>query len=108
MATQAKEEQAAKRNDTSKLTTGPHNQITEKGGTVNADGTPRSDSRIAVDARKSLRITALCHFMFLENEGIAGSITLTVIQVSSMTVGRLLLYFLFLFSLFTLAYPTVS
>jgi uncharacterized membrane protein len=46
--------------------------------------------------------------MFLENEGIAGSITLTVIQVSSMTVGRLLLYFLFLFSLCTLAYPTVS
>lgn len=63
-----------------------------KGGPVNADGTPRSDSRIAVDARKSLRITALCHFLFLENEGIAGSITLTVIQVSTMAQYHLLYY----------------
>lgn len=80
LATQAKEEQAAKRNDSSKLTSGPRNRI-GKGGPVNADGTPRNDSRIAVDARKSLRIETLCHFLFLENEGIAGSIALTVIQV---------------------------
>ena len=83
LATQAQEEQAAtKRNDSSKLTSGPHNRI-GKGGPVNADGTPCNDNRIAVDARKSLRITALCHFLFLENEGIAGSITLTIIQVST-------------------------
>lgn len=87
LATQAKEEQATKRNDSSKLTTGPRNRI-GKGGPVNADGTPRSDNRIAVDARKSLRITALCHFLFLENEGIAGSITLTVIQVSNYAVAE--------------------
>jgi len=81
LATQAKEEQAAKRNDSSKLNTGPRNRIGD-GGRKNADGTSRDENRIAVDARKSLRISALCHFLFLENEGLAGSITQTVIQVS--------------------------
>lgn len=81
LATQAKEEQAAKRNDATRLTAGPRNLI-GKGGRINADGTPRDENRIAVDARKSLRISALCHFLFLEDEGLAGSITLSVIQVS--------------------------
>jgi hypothetical protein len=80
LATQAKEEQAARRNDSSKLTSGPHNRI-EKAGPKNADGTLRDANRIAVDARKSLRIDALCHFLFLEDEKVAGSVVLSVIQV---------------------------
>ena len=81
LATQAKEEQAAKRNDSSKLTIGPHNRI-GGGGPKNADGTTRDENRIAVDARKSLRINALCHFLLLEEETLAGNITMSVIQVS--------------------------
>lgn len=80
LATQAKEEQASKRNDSSKMTSGPHNRI-GKDGPKNADGTPRDENHIAVDARKSLRINALCHFLLLENEALAGNIALSVIQV---------------------------
>lgn len=86
LATQAKEEQAARRNDSSKLMSGPSNQP-EIGGRKNADGTPRDEKRIAVDARKSLRISALCHFLFLEDESLAGSITLSIIQVCGAVIS---------------------
>lgn len=57
---------------------GPPNRITE--GKVNADGTPRSQNQEALDARRLARISAMCHFLFLEHEQIAGYMTLTVIQ----------------------------
>jgi hypothetical protein len=80
LATQSKEEQAVKKNDPSKLSSGPKSRINH-GGVVNADGTPRLENQTAVDARKSLRISGICHFMLLEDERVAGHLTLSVIQV---------------------------
>ena len=54
--------------------------IVADGGKVNADGTPRKGNQTAIDARKVKRIHALNHFMLLENETIAGFLTLTVIE----------------------------
>eukprot|EP00536_Pseudo-nitzschia_multiseries_P001400 jgi/Psemu1/250511/estExt_Genewise1Plus.C_180109 len=54
--------------------------IVADGGTVNADGTPRKVNQTALDARKMQRIHALNHFLLLENETIAGYLTLSVIQ----------------------------
>jgi len=81
LANQAKEEQASKKNDPSKLSTGPRNRLVD-GGQVNADGTPKRENQSAIDARKKLRISGLCHFLFLEDERTAGYLTLSVIQVS--------------------------
>lgn len=47
---------------------------------VNADGTPKNENQASIDARKLKRIMALNHFLFLENETVAGFLTLTVIQ----------------------------
>jgi len=47
---------------------------------VNADGTPKSKNHDAIEARKLARISAMCHFLFLEHEQLAGYLTLTVIQ----------------------------
>ena len=81
LANRAKEELAAKRNDTSNLFAGPKNQINnDEGQQVNADGTPKSEIQASIDARKLLRINGLCHFLLLGNEGIAGNFSLTVIQ----------------------------
>ena len=79
LAYQAKEEDANKRNDATKINYGPRNRPTT-GGPINADGTPRTEAQAQLDARKLVRISALCHFLFLENERIAGNLTLTVIQ----------------------------
>jgi hypothetical protein len=57
---------------------GPRNRFSE--GQVNADGTPKSINQAAIDARKLRRISAMCHFLFLENEQVAGSLTVTAIQ----------------------------
>ena len=81
LATQAKEEQAAKKNDTSKLASGPRNRLGNDGKKVNADGTPRAENQEAIDARKFLRMNSLCHFLLLEDERIAGSLTLGIRQV---------------------------
>eukprot|EP00934_Nitzschia_sp_Nitz4_P007801 Nitzschia sp. Nitz4//scaffold105_size73764//38086//42509//NITZ4_005677-RA/size73764-augustus-gene-0.51-mRNA-1//1//CDS//3329532450//7791//frame0 len=81
LANLAKEEMNSKRNDTTnqaKSSKAHPNQLTE--GEVNADGTPKRPNQAAIDARKLARITAMCHFLFLEHEQIAGFITLTVIQ----------------------------
>lgn len=75
-----KEEQAIKRNDTSRIYAGPKSRPNTTGGPINADGTPRSPGQVGLDARKLVRINAMSHFLFLENEAIAGSITLTIIQ----------------------------
>jgi exportin-5 len=80
LATQAKEEQAVKRSDSSKMTVGPRTRVGGGDGPVNADGTLRDENRVAVDARRLLRISTLCHFLFLEDEALAGSITLCIIQ----------------------------
>lgn len=78
LANLAREDQASRRNDDSKLNKGPPNRLAE--GKVNADGTPRTVNQAAIDARKLQRISALCHFLFLEHEQIAGFLTLSVIQ----------------------------
>jgi exportin-5 len=80
LANLAKEEQASKKNDSSILTAGPRNRIGNEGTDLNADGTPRVAHQTATDARKMLRINALCHFLLLESESIAGNLTLGVIQ----------------------------
>ncbi|KAL7566569.1 hypothetical protein ACA910_000637 [Epithemia clementina (nom. ined.)] len=81
LANRAKEEQASKRNDTSTLFTGPKSKIyMDDGKELNADGTPKSEHQSSIDARKLMRINGLCHFLLLENESIAGNLTLTVIQ----------------------------
>lgn len=80
LATQAKEEQALKRKDSSRLVSGPKSRINDKKGNVNADGTPKLQNQAAIDARKKLRINKLCHFIFLEDEAIAGFTTLLVTQ----------------------------
>ena len=80
LANQAKEDQAQKKNDASILMNGPPNRLVDEGVTLNADGTPRVPHQVYIDARKLLRINSLCHFMLLENEGIAGNLTLTLIQ----------------------------
>ena len=49
-------------------------------GKLNADGTPKRNNQAAIDARKLARISAMCHFLFLEHEQIAGFLTLTIIQ----------------------------
>eukprot|EP00535_Pseudo-nitzschia_heimii_P013747 CAMPEP_0197199492 /NCGR_PEP_ID=MMETSP1423-20130617/33909_1 /TAXON_ID=476441 /ORGANISM="Pseudo-nitzschia heimii, Strain UNC1101" /LENGTH=1261 /DNA_ID=CAMNT_0042653349 /DNA_START=1042 /DNA_END=4828 /DNA_ORIENTATION=+ len=54
--------------------------IVADGGKVNADGTPRKANQAALDARKVKRLHALNHFMLLEDETIAGFLTITVIQ----------------------------
>ena len=105
LANKAKEEQAMKRNDLSKLTSGPRNQIKSDGGPVNADGkalqlyifylglyyvftnslklsgTSRTPVQIHLDARRLLRIDKMCHFLLLENESIAGYLVLSIVQV---------------------------
>ena len=81
LANRAKEEQAIKKSDSSKLVDGPHNRFdTEEWIQVNADGTPKTANQAATDARKLLRINRLCHFLLLESELIAGNLTLTVLQ----------------------------
>lgn len=78
LANLSKEEQANKRTDNGRPVKGPPNRFTE--GQINADGTPRSNNQAAIDARKLGRISAMCHFLFLEHEQIAGYLTLTMIQ----------------------------
>ncbi|KAL3910653.1 MAG: hypothetical protein SGILL_007609, partial [Bacillariaceae sp.] len=58
----------------------PNRLLAEDDIKVNADGTPRSTSQSALDARKLRRIHALNHFLFLENETVAGFLTLAIIQ----------------------------
>uniref|UniRef100_A0A7S2YM48 Uncharacterized protein n=1 Tax=Entomoneis paludosa TaxID=265537 RepID=A0A7S2YM48_9STRA len=69
-----------KRNDPSKLVTGPRNQVNNEQGILNADGSPKSEMQASIDARKLMRINGISHFLLLENEGIAGNLSLAVIQ----------------------------
>lgn len=109
LANKAKEEQAVRRNDPSKLTAGPRNQISQGDGPVNADGkdsapyasryvlhisfltchtepgTSRTPVQLHLDARKLLRIDKMCHFLLLENELIAGHLVGTIVQVGAST-----------------------
>jgi Exportin-5 family len=82
LAYQAKEEQTLKHSNSNsfKMTAGPKTRPNTAGGPVNADGSPRGEAQAALDARKILRINAMCHFLFLENEAIAGNLTMAVIQ----------------------------
>uniref|UniRef100_A0A7S4J8L4 Exportin-5 C-terminal domain-containing protein n=1 Tax=Odontella aurita TaxID=265563 RepID=A0A7S4J8L4_9STRA len=81
LANQAKEEHALRRHDPSKLTTGPKSRLgNDDGCRVNADGTPRGDNVVAIEARKSLRIHGLCQFILLEDERIAYSMVTGVVE----------------------------
>jgi hypothetical protein len=80
LANQAREEQASKRNATSKTGAGPRNRFADEGVEVNADGTPKTENQALIDARKLQRINGLCHFLLLESEPIAGNLTLTIVQ----------------------------
>ncbi|GAX13879.1 hypothetical protein FisN_5Lh226 [Fistulifera solaris] len=70
LANLARDEQSSKRSDTSP-------EIVD---TVDANGTTRTEHEIYEDARKLRRIKGLCHFLFLESEAIASSLTLSIIQ----------------------------
>jgi hypothetical protein len=78
LANQAREEQAAKRNGYTKPT--PQNRLNQDSEQYNADGTLKSDDQQAIDERKALRINGLCHFILLENELVAGNLTMALIQ----------------------------
>jgi exportin-5 len=80
LANVAKEEQARRKNDDSRLSTGPSTRFTDDGINVNADGTPRMADQDVLDAKRLLRINGLAHFLLLENEHIAGNLCLLVIQ----------------------------
>jgi len=80
LANQAKEDQALKRNDASRLESVPSTKTKKTSGPVNADGTPRSTYHLAIEARKNLRIRSLCHFLLLGHENIAGFLVLNVIE----------------------------
>jgi Exportin-5 family len=75
LANITKEEESSKGNDK-----GPPGKLNLNGGRVNADGTPRALNQKSLDARRLQRIAALDHFLFLENESIAGNITLSIVQ----------------------------
>jgi hypothetical protein len=77
LANMAKENES---NQTNKKGPPTSRLIVADGGKVNADGTPRKANQAAIDARKVKRIHALNHFMLLENETVAGFLTLTVIE----------------------------
>mmetsp|Transcript_56492 Transcript_56492/g.137113 ORF Transcript_56492/g.137113 Transcript_56492/m.137113 type:complete len:1521 (+) Transcript_56492:169-4731(+) len=59
---------------------GPPGRLNLTGSKVNADGTPATANQKARDVRRLQRIQALDRFMFLENESIAGNITLSIVQ----------------------------
>jgi hypothetical protein len=83
LANIAKEEQAIKKNDPSKLSAGPKSSMMSDGEQrVNADGTPRSRNQAAIEARQLLRINKLCHFLLLEDERAASALTISIIDVS--------------------------
>jgi hypothetical protein len=65
----------------SKALKGPAGSVPNSDGVrINADGTPRNENQSSIDARRLKRIMALNHFLFLEDEAVAGFLTLTVIQ----------------------------
>jgi hypothetical protein len=65
----------------SKSLKGPSGRVPNSDGAkINADGTLSNENQSSIDARRLKRIMALNHFLFLEDETIAGFFTLTVIQ----------------------------
>lgn len=92
LANLAKEEQASRQRPGGRqIRTGPRNRIGNPPlpGQVNADGSPRNEKVIALEARKLLRINGICHFLFLENEGVAGSLSVSIIQVRTLYITAL-------------------
>ena len=87
LANKAKEKQAARKNDPTKLFSVPKSQISVISGPNNADGTKRTLLQVHLDARKMLRIDKLCRFLLLKNEQIAGYLVLTMIQCIQETVA---------------------
>lgn len=84
LANKAKQDQALKMNDPSVLTLGPKtrvniNQDGEK-KPINADGTPRNTNQEVLDIRILARIQSFSQFLLLDDEKIAGSFVLTMIN----------------------------
>lgn len=79
LANQAKEEQAARKSDPSKLNSGPKTSLIGD-GPVNADGTPRNKNQVSLEMRINLRIHKLCQFLLSEDDRVAGPLVLTIIQ----------------------------
>jgi hypothetical protein len=80
LANAAKDDQARKKNDDTSLLSGPITRFNDDGAKLNADGTPKTADQESIDARKLLRINGLAHFLLLENEHIAGNLSLLIIQ----------------------------
>jgi hypothetical protein len=76
-------EEDAKKAGTKGIKGPPNRLLAEDEIQMNADGTPRGNSQSALDARKLRRINAMNHFLFLENENVAGFLTLAIIQCVS-------------------------
>lgn len=81
LANQAKEEQAVKKGNASKLSSGPISRINNDNATrLNADGTPRGENEAAIEARKTLRINEMCRFILLADERVAYSLASAVVD----------------------------
>jgi Exportin-5 family len=81
LANMVREEDSRKNGSSAKSSKGPPNSLLSSDSLkMNADGTPKNANQSAIDARKLQRINALNHFLFLENETIAGFLILSIIQ----------------------------
>lgn len=96
LANISKEDQAFKRNDPSRLSTGPRSaMILSDDQPRNADGTPRTINQPAIEARQLQRINKICHYMLLEDERIAGALVVSLVDVSNIIYKNLsTVYFL--------------
>jgi len=84
LANISKEDQAFKRNDPSRLSTGPRSaMILSDDQPRNADGTPRTINQPAIEARQLQRINKICHYMLLEDERIAGALVVSLVDCLS-------------------------
>lgn len=82
LANKARQDQALKMNDPSVLTSGPKTRVNydEEKKPINADGTPRSTNQEALEARILARIQIFSRFLLLDDEKIAGSFVVTMIN----------------------------
>ncbi|KAG7369890.1 Exportin 1-like protein [Nitzschia inconspicua] len=79
LANMVREEDSRKNGSSGKGSRGPPNRLASS-DSLNADGTPKNANQTAIDARKLRRINSLNHFLFLENETVAGFLALSIIQ----------------------------
>jgi len=81
LANNARQEQEKNRNSSRQPAQYvPKNQVPQDGVALNADGSRKREHQGALDARKTLRINKICHYLLLEDERIAGNLTLSIVQ----------------------------